>query len=246
MSLLGLQRDGSGPVLVWLHGFTQTKASGHDFRSILTGTYEVLTVDLPGHGENASIAASLNETADLLAEVLPAEPFILGGYSMGGRTALHFALRHRERLSRLVLLSATLGIRDEDERVARRIRDDALANHLEEIGAMSFLDEWLAQPMFASLPHDPLERAARSHDARGMANSLRKAGTGSQDWLSDAARSLQVPTSILVGEKDEKFIREGRLLLETLAESELTTIAGAGHAAHLEQPHAVAALLQSL
>src|SRR5208282_6504575 len=99
MSLLGLERVGSGPVLVWLHGFTQSKNSAHEFLSILAGTHELLTIDLPGHGENASVAASLDETADLLVEVLPSEPFMLGGYSFGGRVALHVARRYPERLS---------------------------------------------------------------------------------------------------------------------------------------------------
>jgi len=31
----------------------------------------VLTIDLPGHGQNAAVAASLDETADLLADALP-------------------------------------------------------------------------------------------------------------------------------------------------------------------------------
>jgi pimeloyl-ACP methyl ester carboxylesterase len=87
-----MQRRGAGPVLVWLHGFTQTKDSAHQFRSILAGTNEVMTIDLPGHGENAAILATLEETADLLADVLPHDPFTLGGYSFGARVALHFAL----------------------------------------------------------------------------------------------------------------------------------------------------------
>jgi len=243
MSLLGLQRDGSGPVLVWLHGFTQTKNSAHKFHSILTGTYEVLTIDLPGHGENALISASLEETADLLAEVLPREPFVLGGYSMGGRVALHFALRHPERLSDLFLLSATLGIQNNDERHARRERDDKLAERIVEIGADSFLSEWLAQPMFASLPPDPQERAARSQNALGLANSLRHAGTGTQTWLGDAVGQLDVATTLVVGSKDRKFINEGHQLREHLARPHFSLIHDAGHAAHLEQPDAVALLL---
>jgi 2-succinyl-6-hydroxy-2,4-cyclohexadiene-1-carboxylate synthase len=219
MSLLGVQRDGSGPVLVWLHGFTQTKDSAHEFRSILTGSYDVTALDLPGHGENAQVSASLNETADLLAGVLPVEPFLLGGYSMGGRVALHFALRHPERLSGLVLLSATLGIRDSDERRARRERDNALAKRVEEIGAAAFLDEWLAQPLFATLPHDPRERAARSTNASGLADSLRHVGTGTQTWLGDAVTRLEVPTSIIVGSLDEKFINEGQLLYVLVSRS---------------------------
>lgn len=243
MSLLGLQRDGSGPVLVWLHGFTQTKDSGRTFRSILAGTHEVLTIDLPGHGENSSISASLDETADLLARALPREPVVLGGYSMGGRVALHFALRHPERLSSLIVLSATLGIRDEDERAERRYRDDALADRVELIGAQAFLDEWLAQPMFATLPDDPFERAARSGDARGLANSLRNVGTGTQAWLGHQLTSMPVPTLIVAGANDTKFVGEAHDLDDALMDSTACFVIDAGHAAHLERPDEVAALI---
>ncbi len=55
------------------------------FRSILAGTSELLTLDLPGHGQNTSIRASLPATAELLADVLPEEPFVLGGYPRRAR-----------------------------------------------------------------------------------------------------------------------------------------------------------------
>jgi 2-succinyl-6-hydroxy-2,4-cyclohexadiene-1-carboxylate synthase len=240
MSLLGLERVGSGPALVWLHGFTQTKTSGHQFRSILTGTYEVLTIDLPGHGENASITASLEQSADLLAEALPDEPFILGGYSLGGRVALHFALRHPERVRHLVLLSATPGLGDEAERRARRDRDETLATHIESVGVATFLDEWLAQPMFRALPHDDLERAARSSDAGGLANSLRFSGTGTQKDLTAPLTSLRVPTLILAGANDAKFVAEAARLQSSLPEATTALVPDAGHAVHLERPSAVA------
>jgi 2-succinyl-6-hydroxy-2,4-cyclohexadiene-1-carboxylate synthase len=246
MSLLGLQRVGSGPVLVWLHGFTQTKDSAHKFLSILAGTHELLTIDLPGHGLNASISASLEETADLLVNVLPKAPFILGGYSYGGRVALHVAQRHPERVARLVVLSATLGIRDEVERKARRERDEQLADHIEEIGAEAFLDEWLAQPMFASLPRDAQERRARSHDAKGLAMSLRTSGTGTQVWLGDALTSFASPTLVVAGADDKKFVIEARRIQDALANAASGFVANAGHAAHLERPDLVGELVNDV
>jgi 2-succinyl-6-hydroxy-2,4-cyclohexadiene-1-carboxylate synthase len=243
MSLLGLQRFGSGPTLVWLHGFTQTKDSAHEFLSILAGTHELLTVDLPGHGENAHVRASLDETADLLAEVLPREPFSLGGYSFGGRVALHVALRHPARLSNLILLSTTLGIRDEHERHERRVRDEQLANRVEEIGADAFLDEWLSQPMFASLPRDDQERQSRSRDAEGMATSLRLAGTGTQQWLGEALSEFERPSLVLAGADDKKFVTEARRLQDALRDASSAFVADAGHAAHLERPRLVAELV---
>jgi 2-succinyl-6-hydroxy-2,4-cyclohexadiene-1-carboxylate synthase len=232
--------------LVWLHGFTQTKRSSHRFRSILAGSYEVLTIDLPGHGENAGLSASLEDTADMLAEVLPEHPCIVAGYSLGGRVALHLALRHPHRVAHLVVLSTTAGIANDEERRSRRQRDDELADRIEVIGTIAFLEEWLGQPMFRSLPTDPHERAARSHDARGLAESLRHAGTGTQSDLTGPLRQLTIPTLILAGANDEKFANEATRLGEAIARSTRRLVPGAGHAAHLERPESVASLVASL
>jgi 2-succinyl-6-hydroxy-2,4-cyclohexadiene-1-carboxylate synthase len=245
MSLLGVQRLGSGPTLVWLHGFTQTKDSAHRFRSILAGTGELLTLDLPGHGENAAIRASLSQTGDLLAEVLPDEPFVLGGYSYGARVALHFALAHPARLRGLVLLGATRGIESPTERGDRRRRDDDLANRIEEIGTEAFLDEWLSQPMFATLPDDPLERASRSSDALGLANSLRLSGTGAQEWLAPQLPSLSTPTLTLAGSNDAKFSLEAAAIAQGVQHGACASVIDASHAAHLERPQQVADLVES-
>jgi 2-succinyl-6-hydroxy-2,4-cyclohexadiene-1-carboxylate synthase len=245
MSLLGIQRLGSGPTLVWLHGFTQTKDSAHQFRSILAGTGELLTLDLPGHGENAAIRASLTETAALLAEVLPDEPFVLGGYSYGARVALHFALAHPQRLRGLLLLGATRGIEDPVERSERRRRDEELANRIETVGTEAFLDEWLAQPMFATLPEDAQERASRSRDPRGLADSLRSSGTGTQSWLAPELPRLTTPLLALAGSNDSKFLREAVAIADGVMRGQSASVANASHAAHLEQPASVAELVET-
>ena len=244
MSLLGLQRHGSGPTFVWLHGFTQTRDSAHQFRSILTGTYELLTLDLPGHGENARITASLAETADLLADALPDRPFVLGGYSLGARVALHFAFAHPARVRQVVLLGASRGIEDLDQRARRRRSDEALADRVEAVGTSIFLDEWLAQPMFASLPLDPLERRARSTDPHGLASSLRRSGTGTQEWLGARLATLDVPTFALAGEEDDKFLIEAAAIAEGVARGALGVVAGAHHATHLERPELTARAIE--
>jgi 2-succinyl-6-hydroxy-2,4-cyclohexadiene-1-carboxylate synthase len=230
---------------VWLHGFTQTKDSAHQFRSILAGTNQVLTLDLPGHGENAAILASLDETADLLDEVLSHEAFVLGGYSFGARVALHFALRHPARITKLVLLGATRGIRDSDERDERRRSDNELADRIESIGAEAFIDEWLTREMFASLPSDPIERAARSRDAAGLADSLRHAGTGTQRWLDPELSTLSMPTLTLAGAFDQKFSLEADAIARGVARGNAAFIANAHHAAHLEEPARTAAAVTS-
>lgn len=226
---------------MWLHGFTETRDSAHRFRSILAESVEVWTLDLPGHGDAHGVAASLDEAADLVCAALDGEPVDLGGYSMGGRVALHVALRHPARVARLVVLGATRGIADAAERAARRARDEELASHVLEVGAAAFLDEWLAQPLFAGLPPDPAERAARSGDARGLASSLRGAGTGTQRWLGDALNPLGVPTLAVAGARDTRFVLEARAIAAAVSDGRVLEVADAGHAAHLERPEASAA-----
>jgi len=234
-----MDRHGSGPPLAWLHGFTQTRASARQFRTILAGHHEVLTLDLPGHGSAATIPATLPEVAALVLDALPREPVILGGYSFGARVALHVALAEPSRLRGLIVLGASRGIEDLEERSQRRARDEALATHLETIGTTAFLGEWLSQPLFASL--GPLaETDTRSGDAHGLAQSLRSAGTGTQQWLGERLRSLEVPTLALAGELDTKFVAEARAIADIVPDGHYEPIAGAGHAAHLEQPELVA------
>jgi len=236
MALLGLRRDGSGSPLVWLHGFTQTSDSARRFRTILAGRHEVLAPDLPGHGQNASVLADLNETADLLAEAIPEPRFALGGYSYGARVALHLALRHPERVSRLVLLGATRGISDESARRDRRASDDEWARQIERVGVDEFLDAWLAQPIFATLATSEEERSSRSRDAAGLAESLRRSGTGQQAWLEPRLGEIHVPTLVLSGSLDAKFTLEAVALAKGIPLAQRALIEGAGHAAHLEHP----------
>lgn len=236
MPLLSFDRQGSGPTLVWLHGFTQTRASAHQYRSILAGTNELLTLDLPGHGSAADVRANLEETADLISASLPPGRFALGGYSYGARVALHIAIRHPERLSRLVLIGATRGIEDRLEREARRVRDEVMAQHLIEVGTEVFLDEWLAQPLFSTLAPDEDERNCRSRDASGLASSLRLSGTGTQQWLAPKLRQILVPTLCLAGSLDVKFSFEAEAIAGAVPLGTFDLIEGAGHSAHLEKP----------
>jgi 2-succinyl-6-hydroxy-2,4-cyclohexadiene-1-carboxylate synthase len=158
---------------------------------------------------------------------------------MGGRLCLHAALDHPGSVRGLVLISATGGLDDAREREARRAADEALADRIERIGVPAFLDEWLAQPLFAGLSPAAQGRAERLHNtAAGLASSLRLAGTGTQQPLWDRLRDLRVPTLVIAGALDPKFVALGERLATTIPAADLAVIGGAGHTVHLEQPEA--------
>jgi 2-succinyl-6-hydroxy-2,4-cyclohexadiene-1-carboxylate synthase len=235
-----VEAAGSGPRLALIHGFTQSGRSWGPVGAALESGYRLLKLDAPGHGRSAAVDADLPGGADLMAAAVKASggPASWLGYSMGGRFALHVAVRHPHLVERLVLVSATAGIDDPRARAERRHSDDALAGRVEAEGLETFVRWWLAQPIFASLPTGAAEVGSRLDGTPGgLAASLRRAGTGTQDPLWDRLGSLDMPVLVVAGALDTKYRELGARLQEGIgSNATFQLIEAAGHACHLEQP----------
>ncbi len=76
------------------------------------GGHEVVTLDLPGHGEDRTPAAevTLEAYADLVVEALDAlpEPVVLVGHSLSGTVISQVAERRPEKIDKLVYVCALL------------------------------------------------------------------------------------------------------------------------------------------
>ena len=236
--------------LVFLHGFTQTHHHWHPCAQLIARGIEtwvgdastLLFVDLPGHGLSSADRLTIEQAAPQLVTLAGRGTYI--GYSMGARHALAAACAGVPEIERLVLVGGTPGLADQAERDARVADDEAKARHLEQIGVDAFVDEWLAQPMFAGLAADDTDRRHRlGNTTEGLAASLRLAGTGAQEPLWDALADVQIPVLVLAGERDRKFIDIGRRMTSALQDATFAAIPNAGHAAHAEQPDATAALV---
>lgn len=232
--------------VVLLHGFTHTGASWQPVVAALGESYRALTPDIRGHGSASDLEPVELDVVvdDLLASSPPR--FTLAGYSMGGRLALHAVLAAPERIERLILIGASPGIADPDERAARRASDDQLALEIERSSIEAFADRWGQTPVLAGLPADI---AARTHADRlrstptGLARALRGLGTGALPSVWERLAELPMPVTLVIGERDQKF----RLIAEEMATSlplaNAVVVPGSGHAAHLEAPSRVAALI---
>jgi 2-succinyl-6-hydroxy-2,4-cyclohexadiene-1-carboxylate synthase len=230
--------------VVLLHGFGGTRRAWDGVATLLDRErYLPLALDLPGHGQALDRERPITFAgcvADLLARA--PESFLLCGYSLGGRVALHLALTAPERVRRLVLVSSSPGIEDPAERSARREADRRLADELEAIPFEEFVERWRAQPVFAGEPPEVARLAREDHRRNrpeALADALRGLGTGEMEPLWDRLEELRMPVTVVVGERDAKFCALGRRLVSLLPDGKLVLAAG-GHAVHVENPAAVA------
>lgn len=232
---------------VLLHGFTNTGACWDPVARALRGT-RAHAPDLRGHGDAAddrpvSLAAVLDDL-----DGLTPPGAVLAGYSMGGRIALHYALAQPERLDALVLIGASPGLADPDERAARREVDARLADRIERIGIAAFAAEWAALPLWEGMPA-PVAAAAHAdrlrNTAAGLAAALRGLGTGELEPLWHRLGDLALPVTLVAGERDAKFREIAARMAARLPAARVHVVPGAGHAAHLEASERVAAAIQS-
>jgi 2-succinyl-6-hydroxy-2,4-cyclohexadiene-1-carboxylate synthase len=233
---LHAERRGSGPPIVLVHGFTQTGRCWGAEVDALAADHEVVVVDAPGHGRSAEIMAGLRTGGRLIADQGGEATYL--GYSMGARFCLHVALTNPELVRGLVLLGGTAGIEDPTEREARRQQDLATADRIERDGLERFLDDWLAQPLFAGIPAARAFRAERlENTVAGLRSSLEQAGTGSQDPSWHKLHRLAMPVLVLAGAEDAKFAALAERMAREIGDNATVALVdGAGHAAHLEQP----------
>jgi 2-succinyl-6-hydroxy-2,4-cyclohexadiene-1-carboxylate synthase len=240
---------GSGVPLLLLHGFTGRGSGWGTHAAAFARTFQVVVVDLPGHGRTETPAdpgrASVERSADDLASILRRgglSPAHVLGYSLGARIALRLAVAHPGALRRLVLESPSAGLATEGERRARRAADETRAVRLERDGIEAFVDEWEREPVFAS--HAALTparttrlRAERLHNRpHGLAASLRGAGQGSMEPLGDRLAEVHAPTLVIAGALDPAGHARAEAVAAGIPGARLTVVPDAGHTPHLETP----------
>jgi len=242
-SVLAHEVIGSGDAtIVFIHGFTQTRASWRVIADLLVAhvpDVRCVLVDLPGHGESREVSLNLAETAEQVVSFTERATYV--GYSLGARVVAQAVAHHPERVLRAALVSGTAGIEPPRERSERASADDALAERIIRIGVTAFLDEWLAQPLFAGLSPEVAQLVERrSNTALGLADSLRHCGQGQQPPLWNELAQSSVPLLAIAGSRDVKYVQLARRLAANTPHGTLRIIDGAGHSAHLEQPKTVA------
>ncbi len=242
---LAFERDGTGPLVIFLHGIGGNRTNWNAQRAALNDRFTAIAWDARGYGLSDDYPGELkfSDFADDLARLmdwLSIERAHLVGLSMGGRILLDFQPRHPTRVATLTLCDTHFGFQTALTPQKReefiRLRQQPL------LEGKTFAD--LAPTLISSLvgPNCSAEATAELHRsilALHKESYLKTIAASVHFEASGDLGAIKVPVQLIYGEHDRLTPSSiGQEMLHLIRDARLNVIPDAGHLSNLEQPAA--------
>jgi esterase len=237
---LNFQSLGTGFPLIILHGLFGSLDNWQTISRRLGGFYQVFAVDLRNHGRSPhSDVFGYEVMAEDLREFMETHGLARAhflGHSMGGKTAMEFALGHRELVEKLIIVDiapkayppwhvpifeALLSLDLSAFRERREIVD-ALAPAIPELATRQFL----------------LKNLTRDKSCAFQWKLNLPAIYRNYDWLNQGienGRSFAGPVLFIKGGRSEYIVeQDGELIRRLFPRAEIIAIPESGHWVHAD------------
>lgn len=211
---------GDGPPLILLHGGLGSAGAWANQIPALARQYKVIAVDSRGHGRSTFSAQQISYalmTSDVVAlmDYLSIKKAHILGWSDGAIIGLNLAIKHPDRLNRLIAYGANYN--------PSGMRADAMENKK----IKDYFEK--AAREYQALSPDPTRWDVLQKNLGGM-------WTSEPNFTAEQLRGITVPTLILDGDNDEAISTEHtKELAGLIPRAELILIAGTGHFAPQEK-----------
>jgi pimeloyl-ACP methyl ester carboxylesterase len=239
---IAFKQSGSGAPVILIHGAEADHSMFDAFGALLARRFTVIAYDQRDSGATSNPATpyGLGELADDVAALIAGLGYQRAhvfGASLGGVIAQVLAVRHPQRIERLVLSSTfragtpPLSINPEVFAKLAALRA-GLPDTAGEIATYFFPADHIAT-------HPDVVRLF-SGSSRDAAQKQRRAGILARPIENDLG-VIKVPTLVLVGAEDRLIPPAHTLsLAREIANARTATVTGAGHVSTLQDPAAVA------
>jgi non-heme chloroperoxidase len=228
-----------GPVLVLLHGYTDSYLSFDRVLPLLPRSFHVYALDQRGHGDSSrpECCYSQSDFAADVAAFLDSQGIhraVLVGHSMGSFIAQQVALEYPERVQALVLIGSAPTVHGNPVADELMAYVDTLSDPIDP----AFVRDFQASTFYRPIPPSFLDTAVSESlkvPARVWQAAL--AGLIAEDHSSRLG-DITVPTLVVGGDQDGFFpVAEQRALAEALPRGSFALYSDTGHAPHVELPH---------
>ncbi|HET6567594.1 MAG TPA: alpha/beta fold hydrolase [Rhodothermales bacterium] len=246
---------GSGHPLIVLHGLLGSGGNWHTLSSRWFGQhFAVYAVDQRNHGRSphspeSDYEAMVSDLLEFMGDHGLASAHVLG-HSMGGKTAMHLALSHPERVDRLVVADMAPRAYPPSHDV---IFDALQSIDLSKYGSRQEIERTLAQKIpDVGTRQFLMKNLTHEAESGGYAWQLNlEAIYNGYDRLNEPVTSdktFDKPALFIRGERSD-YVRDSDIpgIKWLFPEAEFVTIPKAGHWVHADAPEAFAsAVLQFL
>jgi pimeloyl-ACP methyl ester carboxylesterase len=231
--------EGLGNVIVLLHGFLESLEIWNDFSKELSTAFQVVTIDLPGHGESGNLGEIhsmelMADSVDAVLTHLKIEQCVVVGHSMGGYVAINLAERHPQKVKGFGFFHSHA---DTDTAEGKQNRDRVIAILRKNIISWvnQFIPDLFAEKNKTLYP----EQIKQLQEIAGKmkASSIIAAQAGMRDRLSKVAFLAETPQPVffIVGKDDSKMPVSKALEQSVLPRHcEVLLLADVGHMGFIE------------
>jgi 3-oxoadipate enol-lactonase len=240
---LAVHDEGSGPPILFVHGFPLSHSMWRSQLAAFSTDHRVIAPDLRGFGESdvTEGTVTMEQHADdlvaLLDELNVDEPVVLCGLSMGGYIAWQFLRKYPERLRALILCD-TRAIADTPDGVENRKR---LAKMVIENGSAAVAAAMLPN-LFSPVTDkrdqsviDELRQTIATTSPQGIAAA--SLGMAERPDVTSLLPTIKTPTLLVVGEDDGiSTPEEMKTIADAMPKARLEVIPESGHMSPLENP----------
>jgi pimeloyl-ACP methyl ester carboxylesterase len=226
------ETEGTGKLVVLLHGWGDSAAGLKGLQHALAKKYQVLAVDLPGFGntEAPKDVWGLDNYAAFvgafLQKIAVGPVYAIAGHSNGGAIAIRGLANGSLQADKLILL-ASAGIRGTYKGRVKILRYITKAGKALTMPLPKALKKKIQKKVYKTVGSDMLV-------AEHLQETFKKVVT---DDVRANASQLTQPTLLIYGEKDESTpLWYGETYHELIPVSTLEVLPGASHFVHLDRP----------
>lgn len=247
---LRVHDEGSGPVVLLLHGVGGNRTVWSSVMPRLAGQFRLLAPDLRGHGRSPSPPGSRFTLEEMLADILGLldEKGISSahwvGLSGGAALALRAGLDHRARVRSLTMISGSAYTDAHTRAVTDRLAETYAKEGTDAYALRLLKDLFYPDWIEAHLDFADQVRELVTRQDLGPAT----AWTRSLRSFDERNRigGLGVPTLIIQG-MDDAIVdaAHGRILRQTIPHAQIRILPQTGHIIPLERPEETAEAIRS-
>ncbi|AEG01534.1 pimeloyl-ACP methyl ester esterase BioH [Methylomonas methanica] len=233
---------GQGQPLVMIHGWAMHTGIWRDFARQLAEVYQVICVDLPGHGRSEVLEPfDLETIAKTVLQAIPVQQFSVLGWSLGATVAMAMAEQAPQRIRHLVVLAGNPRFVQTEEWPG--VKSQTLDGFVEllKTDVQQTLTRFLALQV-NGLAHgkallQSLKQALQECPPPPVAVLQAGLDVLKSSDLRAFIRNNPLPTSLILGEKDTLIpLSCGDAVRELNAGVNVHVLAAAGHAPFLSHP----------